>query len=502
MARKITTREILQHNKLDDVWIVVDGEVYDMTVFAPEHPGGAEIILKFAAKDATEEYGRVHSPSLIRETLGAKGHVGTLDTSTITEEWRTANQSSEQSTLAGTRWKPALDELFNMDDFEKAAQLTLSKKSWAYIKGGSNDNITRDANSSMLRKIWLRPKVLRNVGSVTARTTLFGCDLEMPVFISPTGAAKAGGAEGELTLARGAGAAGIVHCFATPSSYTHLEVLQETKRHAFFQLYVNKDRSKSEAIVRTIEATGKVKAILVTVDVPVIPKREDDERVKSNEQLQIAGIGLTSEAVKGAVKGDKRGAGLARQVSSFIDPTFTWDDLEWLRSITEIPIVIKGIQCAADAIMAARMGAQGIVISNHGGRGADTAPPSILVLLELQKQCPEIFGQLEILIDGGFRRGSDIVKAVCLGASAVGLGRPFLYSLGYGQEGVERVAWILKDEIETAMRLCGMADLMRDAHPDFVNTSSLDFMVPGLKHPYARKVNKTNGWLTSLRSKL
>ncbi|RFU81191.1 hypothetical protein TARUN_1037 [Trichoderma arundinaceum] len=498
MDKKVATSEVLQHNKRDDVWIVVDGEVYDMTEFAPEHPGGQEIILKFSGKDATEEYSRVHSPSLIRETLGEKGHIGPLDMSTVTEEWKAANQATKQPRLAKSREKPTLDEIFNMDDFEKAAQMTLSDKSWAYIKGGSNDNITRDANSSMLRKIWLRPKVLRNVGIVTARTKLFGCDLDMPVFISPTGAARAGGAEGELTLARGASAAGIVHCFATPSSYTHTEILKETKQRAFFQLYVNKDREKSEAIIRTIEATGKVKAILVTVDVPVIPKREDDERVKSAEQLDISGIGFSPETATG----DKRGAGLARQVSSFIDPTFSWDDLKWLRTITDLPIVVKGVQCAADAIRAAKIGVQGIVISNHGGRAADTAPPTILVLLELQKQCPEIFSQLEVLIDGGFRRGSDIVKAICLGASAVGLGRPFLYSLGYGQEGVERVAWILKDEIETAMRLCGMTDLMRDAHPDFVNTSSLDFMVPGLKHPYARKVNKSSGWLSSLRPKL
>ncbi|KAL7909109.1 FMN-dependent dehydrogenase domain-containing protein [Trichoderma velutinum] len=498
MTRKVSTHEVTQHNKRDDTWIVVDGEVYDMTEFAPEHPGGPEIIHKFSGKDATEEYSRVHSPSLIKDTLGAKGHVGSLDMSTITEDWKAANQAEERSALTTPREKPALDEIFNMDDFEKAAHATLSDKSWGYIKGGSNDSITRDANSSMLRQIWLRPKVMRDVSNVTARTTLFGCDLEIPVFISPTGAARAGGAEGELTLARGAGKAGIVHCFATPSSYTHLEILQETKHQAFFQLYVNKDRSKSETIVRTIEATGKVRAILVTVDVPVIPKREDDERVKSKEQLQIAGIGLTPELLVG----DNKGAGMARQVSSFIDPAFSWDDLKWLRSITELPIVVKGIQTAADAIMAAKMGVQGIVISNHGGRAVDTAPPTILVLLELQKNCPEIFSQLEVLIDGGFRRGSDIVKAICLGASAVGLGRPFLYSLGYGQEGVERVAWILKDEIETAMRLCGMTDLMRDAHPDFVNTSTLDLMVPGLKHPYARKVNKSNGWLSSLRSKL
>ncbi|KAL7933268.1 FMN-dependent dehydrogenase domain-containing protein [Trichoderma chlorosporum] len=489
MARKVSTQEVTQHNKRDDAWVVVDGEVYDMTDYALEHPGGPEIIHKFSGMDATEEYSRVHSPSLIRETLGAKHHVGSLDTSTITETWKAANQAANKSDLAAPRKKPALDEIFNMEDFEKVAHDTMSAKSWAYIKGGSNDNITRDANSSMLRKIWLRPKILRNVGTVTAQTKLFGCDFEIPVFISPTGAARAGGAEGELTLARGAGAAGIVHCFATPSSYTHLEILQETKRHAFFQLYINKDRSKTEAVVRTIEATGKVKAILVTVDIPIVPKREDDERVKSKEQLQIAGIGLTPEMSVG----DKRGAGMARQVSSFIDPTFSWDDMKWLRSITKLPILIKGIQSASDAIMAAKMGVQGIVISNHGGRAVDTAPPTILVLLELQKHCPEIFDQLEVLIDGGFRRGSDIVKAICLGASAVGLGRPFLYSLSYGQEGVERVAWILKDEIETAMRLCGMTDLMRDAHPDFVNTNSLDLMVPAPRHPYARKVNRSNG---------
>ncbi|KAK1255406.1 hypothetical protein MKX08_009401 [Trichoderma sp. CBMAI-0020] len=498
MARKVAASEILQHNKRGDIWIVVDGEVYDITQFAPEHPGGQEIIYKFAGKDASEEYGRVHSPSLIRETLGENGHIGSLDESTITEDWKAANQPSAQPALAKSGDKPALNDIFNMDDFEKAAHIALSDKSWAYIRGGSNDNITRDANSSMLRQIWLRPRILRNVGTVTTSTKLFGCELDIPVFISPTGAARAGGAEGELTLARGANAAGIVHCFATPSSYTYTEVLHETKRQAFFQLYVDKNRAKSEAAIRTIEASGKVKAILLTVDVPVIPKREDDERVKSTEQLAVSGVGKNFETETS----DKKGAGFARQAASFIDPTTSWDDLKWLRSITQLPIVVKGIQTAADAMMAAKMGVQGIVISNHGGRAADTAPPSILVLLELQKQCPEIFAQLEVLIDGGSRRGSDIVKAICLGASAVGMGRPFLYSLSYGQEGVEHAAWILKEEIETAMRLCGMTDLMKDAHPDLVNTSSLDFMVPELGHPYARKVDKSAGWLSSLRSKL
>lgn len=324
-----------------------------------------------------------------------------------------------------------LESIINLNDFEKAAAGSLSKKSWAYISSGSNDNITRDANSRFLSKIWFRPAVMRNVGAVNTGTTLFGCKLDLPVYIAPTGAARTGGSEGELTLARAASKGGIIHCFATPSSYTYSDILEETAQHAIFQLYVNRDRKKSEAAIREVVDSGKVKAIFVTADVPVVPKREDDERVKSSEVLALAGI---KTSIRG---GDAKGGGLARQASSFIDPTLAWEDLKWLRATAGVPIVVKGIQRAADAKIAHEMGCQGIVISNHGGRAADTAPPSILTLLEIQQNCPEVLEEMEILIDGGFRRGSDVVKAICLGASAVGFGRSFLYSLGYGQEGAE-----------------------------------------------------------------
>jgi L-lactate dehydrogenase (cytochrome) len=345
-------------------------------------------------------------------------------------EWTKANTEGVEAQPDPER--TVLDAIINLDDFEKAAKLTLSAKSWAFITGGSLDNITRDANREMLRRIWLRPFILRNVASVTTRTKLFGCDLEMPVYIAPTGAAKAGGAEGEVTLARAANTCGVAHCFATPSSYTHEEILEATEKQAFLQLYVNKEREKSEAAIRAAEATGKLKAIFVTVDVPVIPKREDDERVKSDTVLLVAGV--KSQA---GLHNDKRGAGFARQSGSFIDPTFSWEDVAWLRGITKVPLVIKGIQRASDARMAMKMGCEGIILSNHGGRAADNAPPAILILLEIQKHCPEVFLKMKVLVDGGFRRGSDIVKAICLGASAVGLGRPFLYALGYGQDGVE-----------------------------------------------------------------
>ncbi|KAJ3546810.1 hypothetical protein NM208_g1820 [Fusarium decemcellulare] len=479
MAPLIEASELAKHDKADDIWISVNGEVYNMTEFAPEHPGGPEIIYQHAGTDASSAYNEAHGPSLIRKSLDVKFQVGTLDPATVPEEpVRQGPQTKDR------RDKPDLDSIINLDDFQDAAAKALSEKAMAYISSGSNDNDTRDANRSILRRILLRPRVLRDVSKVTAKTTLFGCDLDLPVYISPTGAAKTGGAEGELTLARGAAAGGILHCFATPSSYPYDEIIDHTPKQAMFQLYVNKDREKSEAAIRQMDASGKIKAIMVTVDVPVVPKREADERIRSNETLAVAGIKVE---VKG---GDKKGAGFARQAASFIDPSIDWGIVTWLRGLTSLPILVKGIQTARDARVAHRSGCDGIVISNHGGRAADHVPPAILILLELQKNCPEVLESMEVLIDGGFRRGADVVKAVCLGASAVGIGRSFLYSLSYGQQGVEHAISILRDEIETAMRLCGMTDLTRDAHPDLLNTLEVDHLVPTDQHPYARKISR------------
>ncbi|KAF9766527.1 hypothetical protein IL306_001050 [Fusarium sp. DS 682] len=401
-----------------------------MTEFAPEHPGGEEIIYQYAGRDASASYNEIHSPSLIRKSLPTSCHIGMLDTTTIDSAWKSQEEGINPKVSAGIdpesepKSKPELHEIINLNDFERVAENFLAAKSWAVIHTGSNDNITREANNTFLNRIWLRPEVMRKVGHINTRQRLFGCDLPFPVYIAPTGGSKLGGAEGEITLARAAAKTGIVQCFATPSSYPHLEILDATEKQAFFQLYVNKERSKSEAAIREAVATGKIKALFLTVDVPVISKREEDERVAS-----ISGSGQMR---------DKKGAGFARLASSFIDPNVCWEDIKWLRSILgNIPIVVKGIQRASDAQMALAVGCDGIVISNHGGRAADGAAPAILTLLEVNKICPEVFKGMKVLIDGGFRRGSDVVKAICLGASAVGFGRPFLYSLGYGQEGVE-----------------------------------------------------------------
>ena len=251
------------------------------------------------------------------------------------------------------------------------------------------------------------------------------------MFVSPAGAAVTAGPEGEIALAKGAARGDIVQCIATPASFPLSEILEATQKQAFFQLYVNKDRAKSEAILHQLTASGKVKALFVTADMPVVSKREGDERVKAEAAAVHASV------VTQAKKKDKKGAGLTRLNSAFIDSSFNWEDLSWLRKHTQLPILIKGVQRAEDARIAMQLGCQGIVIGNHGGRAADTAPPAILTLLEMHRCCPEVFGNMEILIDGGFRRGSDVVKAICLGASAVGFGRSFMYAVNYGQEGVE-----------------------------------------------------------------
>ncbi|KAJ4245758.1 hypothetical protein NW762_013882 [Fusarium torreyae] len=497
MEKNVSTAKLRQHGTPEDVWIVVNGDVFDMTKFAPEHPGGKEIIYRYAGRDASTPYNEIHSPSLIKKSLPKSCHVGKLDTTTIDAAWKGQEEATDPKVNADIdpgskpKSKPKLDDIINLNDFEQVAKNFLATKPWAVIHSGSNDNITRDANNTFLNRIWLRPEVMRKVGHINTRQKLFGCDLPIPIYIAPTGGSKFGGAEGEITVARAATKTGIVQCFATPSSYPHLEILEATEKQAFFQLYVNKDRSKSEAAIREVIATGKIKALFLTVDVPVISKREEDERVSSN---------LESGQTR-----DKKGAGFARLTSSFIDPDVCWEDIKWLRSILgDIPIVVKGIQRASDAQMALAAGCDGIVLSNHGGRAADGASPAILTLMELNKICPEVFEGMKVLIDGGFRRGSDVVKAICLGASAVGFGRPFLYSLGYGEEGVEHAinsklpylhsfgrrflplglsrltrVPVIKDEIETAMRLCGMADLMRDAHPGYVNTRDLDHLIPG-----------------------
>lgn len=323
-----------------------------------------------------------------------------------------------------------------------AAESFLTPKTWAFYSSAATDLITKGRNTSMYSEIGLRPRILRNVKDVNTRTTMLGYDLDVPIFCSPAAMAKMVHEEGERELARGLKSAGLAMTVSTNASFPIEEIFEaasesdfqssngEKELPIFFQLYVDKERRKSERLLQKVEALG-VKAIFVTVDAPVPGKREADERVKADESLSTPMSGAKA-------KNDKKGGALGRIMGAYIDATLSWSDIAWLRRSTKLPILLKGIQNSIDAKIALDYGIDGILISNHGGRSLDTSPASILVLLELQKNAPEVFDGMEVFIDGGIMRGTDIFKALCLGAKAIGIGRGFLYALGWGQEGVEK----------------------------------------------------------------
>jgi len=217
------------------------------------------------------------------------------------------------------------------------------------------------------------------------------------------------------------------------------------------QLYVDKNRANSEALLRKVNELG-MKAVFVTVDCPAPGKREADERNR-------ASVAVSSGISGGTLTADKKGGGLGRTTGAYIDATLNWDDIAWLRKHTLLPIGVKGIQCVEDAVRCADLGVDAIYLSNHGGRALDTSPPALYTLLELRKLRPDVFDKCEVYVDGGVRRGTDVVKALCLGARGVGMGRPFLYALTYGTEGVNHAIDIMKDEIEVTMKLLGVNKL-------------------------------------------
>ncbi|KAH7270930.1 FMN-dependent dehydrogenase [Fusarium solani] len=375
--------------------------------------------------------------------------------------------------------KPPLDSLISTLDFEEVASKTLDPKAWAFYSSAATDLITKGMNAACYDQMILRPRVMVDVEKVSTKQKILGCDSGVPFYFSPVAMAKLVHPEGEKAVARGCKENNVIQTISTQASYPVEEIVKEgdARQSFFYQLYVNKDRSKSEDLLARVQALG-IKAIFVTVDGPVPGKREADERAKAEEGLSIPS---GSKA-----KSDSKGGGYGRIMGNWVDASLSWKDIAWLRKAWPGRIVLKGIMTAMDAKLAAQHKLDGIVLSNHGGRNLDTSPATILLLLELQKNCPEVFGQLEILVDGGIRRGTDVFKALCLGAKAVGVGRGFSYALNYGEEGVKKYVEILKDELETTMRLCGITDLSQ-VHPGLVNTGAVDHLVPGLDgHPYAK----------------
>ncbi|PNS14012.1 Cytochrome b2, mitochondrial [Sphaceloma murrayae] len=480
--RSITVDEISKHASSDDCWIVIDGAVWDLTEFAPDHPGGAHIITRHAGHDASTTYNSIHDASLLKTNLKPSAFKGRLDTSTITSEW--AKPPPTATPQLKLNEKPPLSSILNSHDLETVAESTIAKKTWAFYSSASTDCLTRDRNTSFFSRIWLRPRVLRNVSKINTTSAILGHRVGLPLYIAPAALAKLVCPLGEKALAAGAnGKTRIAQVVSTNASFPVGEIRRsEPDTPMFFQLYVNKDRAKTEALLAQVADLG-IDTVFLTVDAPVPGKREADERVKADE-------GLSTPMSGQKAKNDAKGGGLGRIMGSYIDDSMTWDDLVWLRRVWKGKVVLKGVQGAADASMAMAAGVDGIVVSNHGGRSLDTSPPAVMVLVELQKCCPEIFGRMEVFVDSGIRRGTDLVKCLCLGATAVGMGRSFLYSLMYGKEGVEQLIEIMRDEVETTMKMLGVTRI-EELHPGLVSTLDVDHLVNTTEgHPYATGLPK------------
>jgi L-lactate dehydrogenase (cytochrome) len=430
--RLLSAQDIAEHKTPDDCWIVVENQVWDVTDFLEEHPGGSTIILKYAGRDATKAYSEVHAPSVLKTNLSSDKCKGIIDETTIDEEWLKPPPGQNPKVVLDHE-KPPLATLINSHDFELVASKTASGKTWAFYSSAATDLITRDANKSCFDRTWFRPRVLRNVREVSTRTKILGGDYKLPLFVSPAAMAKLIHADGERAIARACENKGIMQGISNNSSYTMDELRTAAPSASFFfQLYVNRDREKSAALLRQCSANPNIKAIFVTVDAAWPGKREADERVKADESLSVP-------MAPSKAQNDKKGGGLGRVMAGFIDPGLTWEDLKWVRQHTHKPVCLKGVMSADDAMLAMKAGLDGILLSNHGGRNLDTSPPSIITLLEIHRRCPEVFEKMEVYVDSGIRRGTDILKAVCLGATAVGMGRSMLFATNYGQEGVEHL---------------------------------------------------------------
>ena len=337
------------------------------------------------------------------------------------------------------------DQLLNVQDYERAAEERLDPAAFGYIAGGANDEWTMRENLAAFERWVLRPRMLVDVSGVTTATTVLGTETSLPVLVAPTAFQRMAHPEGELAMARGAAAAGAVNCLSTVATATIEEVAAAAPDGArWFQLYWSKNRDAVRDVLERAAGAG-YGAVLVTVDLPALGRRERDLRTGFEIPEDVPVPAFLALAESASVRPD--------QINFMVDNSLTWRDLEWLRSVTSLPLLVKGILTAEDAALAVEAGVEGIVVSNHGGRQLDGAPASLDALPEVVEAVGD---RAVILLDSGIRRGTDVVKALALGARAVLSGRATLYGLAVGgADGVQHMLGLLQEEIELALALCG-----------------------------------------------
>jgi isopentenyl diphosphate isomerase/L-lactate dehydrogenase-like FMN-dependent dehydrogenase len=337
-----------------------------------------------------------------------------------------------------------MSEPLNVADYEAIAREKLDAGAYGYFAGGAGDEWTLAENVRAFNRWLLRPRMLVDVGSVSTATTVLGAGVSMPILVAPTAFQRLAWPEGETAAARAAAAAGTVFCLSTLGSYTPGEIeAAAPDGQNWLQLYWSPDRGFTRALV---EAAGEARfaAIALTVDLPLAGRRERDLR---------AAFELPPDLPLPNLPEDLGGGNFHATLADVIDRSITWRDLEWLAGLTDLPIVVKGILTAEDARLACEHGVAGVVVSNHGGRQLDGVAATIDALPEVVEACA---GKVTVLLDGGVRRGTDVVKALALGARAVLVGRAAVWGLAAGgEDGVRGVLELLREELALALALLG-----------------------------------------------
>jgi L-lactate dehydrogenase (cytochrome) len=370
----------------------------------------------------------------------------------------------------------------DVSDLRRIAKRRLPRGVFDYIDGGAEDERTLGANSEAFARVTFRPRVLRDVRKIDPSTTLLGRELPLPLALSPTGFTRIADPPGELAVARSAARRNLPYTLSTIATRSIEEVAAVSDGPKWFQVYVWRDRGIVKALIQRAAEAG-YEALVLTVDTAVLGRRERDVR-RGFELPPQLGLGtlldgvlhpgwtwafVRSEPIRFAnvvgrgVDDGTTAVSLAHQVATQFDAGLSWQDIDWLRSVWDGPIVVKGIQTVDDARLAADMGIEAIALSNHGGRQLDSAPTPLDLVVPV---VDAVGDRAEIICDGGIRRGSDIVKAVALGARACMVGRAYLYALGAaGERGVDHVLGLLDAGVRRTMALlgtCTVSELSRD----------------------------------------
>ncbi|MBE9004405.1 alpha-hydroxy-acid oxidizing protein [Fortiea sp. LEGE XX443] len=354
----------------------------------------------------------------------------------------------------------------NLWEYEQLAKQYLSQMAFDYYCSGAWDEITLRDNRAAFERIKLRPRMLVDVSDRKLNTSILGQPLQLPLLIAPMAFQCLAHPEGEMATALAAATAGVGMVLSTMATKSLEEVAAVGYKHnalQWFQLYIHKDRGLTQTLVERAYAAG-YQALCLTVDAPILGRRERDLR---NEFTLPPGLHLANIATISGLNIPKEPgeSGLFVYFAQQLNPEVTWRDLEWLQSLSPLPLVVKGILRSDDAVRAVEYGAKAIVVSNHGGRQLDGAIASLDALAEI---VAAVDNQAEVLLDGGIRRGTDILKALAIGAKAVFIGRPVLWGLAVaGQSGVSHIISLLEDELSVAMALSGCTQI-QDIDPSLI----------------------------------